>query len=202
MGEVLAQSWPGCQYEMEFFNPLRNERYENILERQFGCELASCFRNIAEPGDAAIDADIERTWGREPLTFTKEVFSPLKLEAFTRHFDCFVMLRAAEHSFPPKRLRIWSFYEHAWYALAARGWWHFEATTARTRAYEAHEAMRSAIVSDAERLRVPVILYEDLFGHPGEVRETLARGLPEVPAGLVEQIVATRNGGGRLLAAA
>src|ERR1700759_2119445 len=86
LANLLARHLPGCRYSEEFFNPLRNPKYESILSRRFGCELISCYRNIALDGDRCIDDDIRNTWGMEGFSFTKEVFSPFKLEAFTRHF--------------------------------------------------------------------------------------------------------------------
>jgi hypothetical protein len=42
----------------------------------------------------------DSSWGSSRLTFTKEVFSPLQLPFFVRHFRTFVLLRAARHTFP------------------------------------------------------------------------------------------------------
>jgi hypothetical protein len=33
----------------------------------------------------------------------------------------FVLLRPLEQSLPPGRVRVWSFYEHAWWSLKRRG---------------------------------------------------------------------------------
>src|SRR5450759_2213135 len=120
---VLARHLPDCRYyEKEFFNPICNLKHEAVLRRNFGSELVCCYRNIALPGDARIDDDIRNTWGVEDYTFTKECQSAFKLPAFVRHFKCFVMLRSREQTFPPGRVRVWSFYEHAWFALLNAGY--------------------------------------------------------------------------------
>lgn len=168
LADLIAQHSSWNRYSMEFFNPLRSPKHYRTLARNFGCELQGCYRNIASAGDEWIDDDIRKSWGLEQFNFTKEVFSPLKLEAFTRHFRCFVLLRDAADTFPPKRARVWSFYEHAWFALVeaglldSAGETHFEG-----RAQAAHYAMQTMIELDARRLGVPVIRYRELFEDDG-----------------------------------
>lgn len=189
---VIARHLPGCRYAFEFFNPLRNEKHESILRRRFGCELVGCFENIVTPGDDDIDHDIAETWGSESYTFTKEVWSPCKLEAFVRHFRCFVLLRSEGESFPPSRLRVWSWYEHAWHALKAQGVL-LRGVTVRERAREAHAYLTRRIRDDAEWLGVPVLMYEQLFAEKNAVRETLHRAVGFVSEAMVDEIVATRR---------
>lgn len=173
--ELIAQHTRYDRYRMEFFNPIRSPQHYMMLRRQFGCELADCYSNIAEPGDELIDEEIRSAWGAENLNFTKEVFSPYKLASFTRHFRCFVLLREAADTFPPKRVRVWSFYEHAWFALCRAGLakegnaMHFE-----ERARQAHRIMSEAIRADAATLAVPIVEYRDLFedkGLPARLQE-------------------------------
>jgi len=191
--DVISKHIPGCRYyDMEFFNPLRNERHEHTLTRQFGCELANCFRNIAEPGDEWIDGDIDRTWGTEDYNFTKEVFSPFKLPVFARHFRCFVLLRSPQDSFPPTRLRIWSFYEHAWIAMKESGH-KLVSKGARERALEAHCVMSRAIEDDARNHGVPVIYYNQLFGNEDALRNNLERVFGFELDGMIDAISQTRK---------
>ena len=176
LADLIARHTDWSRYSMEFFNPLRSPKHYETLARNFGCELAACYQNIASPGDEWIDDDIRQSWGLEQFNFTKEVFSPFKLEAFTRHFRCFVLQRSAEDTFPPKRIRIWSFYEHAWFALRDAGYCdgkprHFEA-----RALAAHAVMQSMMLLDAQRLGVPVLQYRDLFDDaalPGKLQAAI-----------------------------
>lgn len=181
----------GLRYSMEFFNPARNRKYEDLLARQFGTELISCYRNIAEPGDASIDGDIAATWGREDFDFTKEVFSPFKTAAFARHFRCFVLLRSARETFPPSRPRIWSFYEHGWFALQERGYV-LTGRNMRERAIEAHGIMSKQLRMDAARLQLPVIEYDELFQSDEFVRERLHAALGRAPQALIEAVRRTR----------
>jgi hypothetical protein len=191
LGEVIAESL-GLRYFAEYFNPLRNPDHEEVLCRNFGCELATCYQNIASPGDHNIDSDIRGTWFTEEHEFTKEVFSPFKLEAFSRHFECFALLRRPELVFPPTRLRIWSFYEHAWVALHTRNG--LAARTCRERAREAHAVLAQQIRDDARRLNVPLIEYDDLFGCRATVERALTRALgPARSRQCVARVLETRR---------
>lgn len=184
----IAETVPDCRYAEEFFHPMRNERHELVLRAVFGCELVSCYRNIVMPGGEDV---IRNAWIGAGFNFTKDVFSPFKLEAFLNAgFDCFVLLRAAEYSFPPTRLRVWSFYEHAWWALRDAGY-PMNAFTMRGRAIEAHGIMQAALLQDARRLGVPVLWTGDLMtGDPGP----LLRGVvPIVTDATVERVMATRR---------
>lgn len=187
---TLAKHIEGCRYyDKEFFNPVCNIKHERVLSRQFGSELVSCYRNIARYGDANIHDDIAQTWGREPYTFTKECQSPFKLPVFSQHFSCFAFLRRAENTFPPGRLRVWSFYEHAWHALREEGH-RCVANTLEGRAREAHDIQMTAIIDSAKRLGVPIIWWEDLFADPAGVTKTLQH-VCDVSNALTDDIAAT-----------
>lgn len=189
-GSLLAQHIPGCNYfAKEFFNPVCNLKHEMVLRRNFGCELVSCYRNIATEGDQHIDDDIRATWGAENFTFTKECNSAYKLPVFLRHFNCFVFLRSAENSFPPGRVRAWSFFEHAWFALKEQGYF-LKAESTEDRAKEAHSLLTEKILRDARRFNVPVIHYEEVMDNPAAIMDRL-RLVTEVEDGLVEGIKAT-----------
>ncbi len=190
LADIVARR-SGVRYFMEYFNPLRNPRHEQVLVRNFGCELVSCYRNIVSAGDAQIHDDIARTWGRDEFTFTKEVFSPFKLPVFVEHFQCAVLLRSSDGVFPPSRARVWSFYEHAWHALREAGHDVFE-RGARARAIEAHHFMRAVLYRDALRLGVPVIRYEDLFAEEIE-RIFSVFGHDEIARAIARDVVATRK---------
>ena len=189
-GNLLGQHIPGCNYfNKEFFNPICNLKHEAVLKRNFGSELVSCYRNIATPGDEHIDADIEATWGSENFTFTKECNSAFKLPVFVRHFNCFVFLRSAANTFPPGRVRVWSFYEHAWWALHEEGF-DLDAITTKDRAVEAHAILTNIIREDALALGVPIITYEETMADPACIMERL-RTVTEVSDSLIEGIAAT-----------
>ena len=190
--KLVGAHLPGCRYyEKEFFNPVCNLKYDLILRRNFGSELVSCYRNIASAGDAHIDEDIQATWGAENYNFTKECQSAFKLEAFLRHFRVFAFLRPEAESFPPNRARVWSFYEHAWHSLAHHGHT-LRAETTPDRAVEAYRVIYAHIVSDAERLGVPVIYYADLFGEREALRGLLAEALGSDSDAILDAVIATR----------
>jgi len=198
LAEQIAAHTRFNRYRMEFFNPLRTPKHYRRLAQHFGCELVSCYNNIAAGDCHGIDADITATWGEENFNFTKEVFSPFKLPVFARHFRCIVMLRSEEDSFPPDRARVWSFYEHAWYALNEAGI-KLRGDTVEERALAASACMARRLEADARALKVPVIHYRDLF-NDAMLEAALHSALGECSAQLVESITATRKIRDRLVA--
>jgi hypothetical protein len=190
--KLLAERVPGCRYyDKEFFNPVCNLKHELTLRRNFGSELISCYRNIASPGDSYVDDDIVDTWGTENYNFTKECQSGFKLDAFLRHFRVFVFLRPEEESFPPKRARVWSFYEHAWHSLQYHGYL-LKAETTYDRALEAHQVIYAHIVSHAKARGIPTIYYSDLFDEREALRDRLERAVGYSGDDLADAVIATR----------
>lgn len=188
---------PGHGYAEEYFNPVRNRPRYTQLARCFGCELISQYPMIVTDGEPIIDEVIERTWKHDGFAFTKEVFSSYKLSAFRRHFDsCFVLLRSSEVTFPPIRPRIYSFYEHAWFALRDNRGATLKATDPWSRAIEAHAVMNADLREDAARLGIPVVEFDDLFfGGADKIEDLLlsvTRGYVIDARGAAESIVATR----------
>jgi hypothetical protein len=190
LAETIAESMR-LRYFAEYFNPLRNETRERLLLRDFGCELVGAAHNIASPHGLS-DAEFAKSWGEDRFEMTKEVFSPFKLEWYMRHFECFVLLRNERVSFPPKRLRIWSFYEHAWHALAARGLAGHQLSV-RDRALEAHRVMRGQLIADARRLSVPVLEYDELMSANVErVHLALSSAIEGIDIECARAVVRTR----------
>jgi hypothetical protein len=162
LAEMIAKHVPGLRYyDKEFFNPVCNLKYADKLSEFFGSELVECFRNIVSEDATGIDRVIEATWGNEEYTFDKECQSALKLPVFMRHFRCFVLLR--DNPFPPSRARVWSFYEHAYWALHESDYAIEEEVTLVGRARAAHAWLRARLLHDAMRLEVPVLHYEALM---------------------------------------
>lgn len=194
---LLARNLPGCKYyDKEFFNPICNMKHADVLVRNFGSELVSCYRNIARSGgDETLD-DIRTTWFSEDYTFTKETYSPMKLEQFIFYFDCFAFLRKRENTFPPRRSRVWSFYEHAWHGLVEEGF-ALEGKTLEARAIEAHWVMQKTIIESAERASVPVLWFEELFESDDKVMEKIVEVTGMELPGLLNDIKQTRRFGKR-----
>ena len=163
-----------------------------MLVRNFGSELLSCYRNIVSVGDASIHDDITATWGADGYEFTKEVFSPFKLPVFAMHFRCVVLLRSADGVFPPNRVRIWSFYEHAWHALREVGF-AVRAEGARARAYEAHAVMSSVVRQQAREFNVPIIEYDTLFGSRADVARVMVGALGDDGERCIGPLLSTRR---------
>jgi len=151
------------EYYDEYFNPILNSEHEVALRRTFGSELACCYKNIATDNEDTFDDTLNETWfSQTRYTLTKENYSPFKLHLFKRAFTkVVVLLRHTAGVFPPSRARVWSFYEHAWQALADAG--HpLKEIGLRSRAMEAHTLMARHMRQHAKELDIPIVYNEDL----------------------------------------
>lgn len=195
VGRALRDHGHG-DYHLEFFNPAQNEPLESELAERFGCEIISCYRNIATWGGPLLAAHIRELWPAR-LVFTKEVFSPLKLDAFVAAgFRCAVLRRYTDGVFPPKRGRVWAFYEALYFSLEAEELVSFRTrpSTMRERARAAHAYATRRMENDAFLLDVPIIRYADLFADEATISRALRPwGLPpDVERQVVREIIATR----------
>lgn len=195
LAELISQHTHFDRYAMEFFNPLRNMQHLTRLQA-FGCELIESFTQIARPIDTvSFHSLIRDLWRPAGFNFTKEVFSPFKLPAFAEYFDCFVLLRSFADSFPPSRLRMWSFYEHAWHALRViHGAYEYDEHNLLDRCVRAHHEMSDQLIRDASERRIPIVRYDQLFDDralPGVMARALH--MREAPPALIDAIRATRT---------
>lgn len=165
LARVLARNAKVNYYEKEFFNPICNRKHGAALERDFGCELVSCYQNIAR--DAAtqpgIGLTIDRTWGREQYTFDKEVWSAFKIPAFVERFRCALLYRSPQQTFPPSRDRVYSWYDAIWNALREQGMV-AECKPLTERAVEAHTHCWQRMFAAAAKYSIPILHYDVLAG--------------------------------------
>ncbi len=178
-------------YFMEYFNPLRNFARYGELSRGFGCELLSCSRWIADsPGDDVLDEVWERTWCLDGFQFTKEVFSATKAAWFARRFHTAILISEECLVFPPTRLRVYSFYEHAICQATANAPEHVS-----DRSRFAFRHLRERLLADAQESGIPVIQYRDLLiGTKDSIAESIARtGWPIDAAACAAECVRTRK---------
>jgi hypothetical protein len=91
------------KYFREFFNPITNEKYTDLLANSFGCELVSTYKNIASQNLADCETTYNNTWKKENFNFTKENYSVFKIPFFVKKFNCIALTRRIENSFPPNR---------------------------------------------------------------------------------------------------
>lgn len=163
------------RFFLEYFNPLINIQRENQLSVAFGGVTVSYYEQIARASDPLVDKVIEETWMSESprFDFTKEVYSPRKLASFARYFNCFVMLRSLEQSFPPRRVQIWAYYEHIWHAFLEMDMVDGETKGTIDRCHEAFHLMQACIRADASALGIPVIEYQQLFGPTREIADVM-----------------------------
>ena len=194
LGRVIADALH-LRYFEEYFNPLRNVEHEERLIVDFGCELASAYKNIIKRPNHMTLKDIDSTWFADNCwDFTREVFSPLKGPAYMQRFHTFMMIRRADDGvFPPSRLRIWSFYEHMWHALCSNGQEGLTGKSIRERAHEAHRLLCEWMRQDAQGHGIPIIENELLFDKPDNVARHIAPIFGDDTDRVTKQIVSTRK---------
>ena len=191
LADLLLRQNPTLRYFREFFNPICNPIYEDILNRSFGCEMVDNFARIAQPLRTH-DPVWQRTWAKENYNFTKENYSAFKLDWFHNRFDCFVLYRRAELSLPGSRLPVKAWYD-AMYGSLLRNHWTLEtdlrvlldfavdqADTIGKRQVAAFVIHYYKLLKDAHRLNVPVLDFDLLMQSSPEDLAPVLRGLPPV----------------------
>jgi hypothetical protein len=189
-------------YHKEFFNPICNPKYAGVLEGAFGCELASCYRNIgiaSRDQEAELEAAYNLSWQCEHYNFDKENFSAMKVPFFARHFQLAFLYRTIDNVFPPSRLRVWAFYDAIYTALAASGVVQDgEQLDLEGRALVAHAACWGEMRRQAELIGAPILEYEWLCKPESldELLHHLSRGWMgeaiDVPAAAAEILESAR----------
>lgn len=206
LAEKYAQHNPSLKYFREFFNPITNQEYLDVLGTAFGSEMVSNHKNIADP-NVPIEEVFQATWMKTNHNFTKENYSPFRLEFFSKEFKCFVLLRKTELVFPPSRWEVVAWYDAIWNSLTANktnlepqiaklvDFSERHANTVNKRIVAACEICTQKITTDAKKFNIPVIHYESLMlMSKAELKEYI-KGLPGVsdPNHLSELIVTSRR---------
>jgi hypothetical protein len=206
----LADLWlrqgPGLRYYREFFNPICNPKYEDVLNRAFGCEMADNYALLARPG-CPCDEVYAQTWAREDYNFTKENYSAFKVGAFADKFRCFVLYRKAEASLPGGRLPVKTWFDAMYASLAVNraalepdvrllfGHAAVAADTINKRQVAAFVIYYYQLLKEARRRRLPVLDYDVLMSRSAAELVPYLRGLPGVvdPERLAQDVCATRR---------
>ena len=188
---LLLRQNPQLKYYREFFNPICNPVYENVLNRVFGCEMVDNFALIAK-AQCRYEAVYRQTWSKENYNFTKENYSAFKLNWFVQHFDCVVLYRRAELSLPGSRLPVKTWYD-AMYCSVLRNRWTLEpdvrvlvdfavaeADTIAKRLVAAFVIYYYKLLKDAHRHNVPILDYDRLMDLSGVELASYLRGVPAV----------------------
>jgi hypothetical protein len=189
--DMLLRQNPRLRYYREFFNPICNPLYENVLNRAFGCEMVDNFAMIAK-ANGHHESVFQQTWAKEHYNFTKENYSAFKLNWFVMHFDCVVLYRKAELSLPGTRLPVKTWYD-AMYCSLLRNRWTLEPDVRVLVDFAANEADTIAkrlvaafviyyykLLKDAHLHNVPILDYERLMDLPVADLASYLRGVPAV----------------------
>ena len=205
VGLLLRQN-PQLRYFREFFNPICNPKYENVLNQAFGCEMVDNYRMIVKPF-CPCDQVFEKTWAKENYNFTKENYGAFKLAWFVQRFDCFVLYRRAELSLPGSRMPVKAWYDAMYWSLL-RNKWTLEADlrslvdfaiehgkSMAKRQVAAFVIYYYKLLKDAYRFGVPVLDYEELMRRSREDLVPYVQGLPAVldAARLADDLIEERR---------
>jgi hypothetical protein len=174
--DQICLSNPELKYYREFFNPVCNESYAEILNQGFGCEINEDVENAIEMLAKKISfEDYQKiynlSWAKEKFNFTKENYSAFKAEHHIKFFDCIILHREYEICFPPKRKEVLPWYQSMYFSLL----YNFEdlneehriklnATKNNTKLkYKiTHEIYYSILFKFAKQYSVPIIDWKNL----------------------------------------
>jgi hypothetical protein len=180
----------------EFFNPICNQVAPPVA-KYFGCELASTVGNLTRRLSWDERDELMGFWPQD-ATFTKETFVVYQVPALYDRFDVVKLIRSAEHTFPPKRLRVWAWYQMIGQGLGMKS---FDPWLWKAEAYAAH-AVYSAMLDDFGPR--PSLRWEKLVtASPASLLAMLRDALPDWmqdrALSIADRILTTRNGCGRSL---
>ena len=206
LAELWLRQGPRLRYYREFFNPICNPKYEDVLNRAFGCEMADNYALLARPG-CPCDEVYEQTWAREDYNFTKENYSAFKVGAFAERFRCFVLYRKAEASLPGGRLQVKTWFDAMYASLVVNrealppdvrrlvGFAEVEADTINKRQVAAYVIYYYQLLKEARRRGLPVLDYDALMSRPCDELVPYLSRLPGVidPELLAREVCATRR---------
>lgn len=101
--DTILKSNSYFNYYREFFNPIVNIKYTDILKDEFGCESALYYKNISRFNHDVCNQIFKKTWDLEKYNFTKEIYSAFKVDFFYENFNCICLIRDVENSLPGSR---------------------------------------------------------------------------------------------------
>lgn len=178
----------------EFFNPICNQKCGPVAD-YFGCELHSSMGKLTRSLEHEELEHVMCHWP-ENATFTKETFAVFQLPRLASRFQIVSLVRSTSNTFPPNRLRVWSWYQNIGLALGSPL---MEKVGVRAHAMAAHVAYCEVLKSLSP---TPTLEWERLMWQPNEVWEMLRAALPEwlddVQVGAIaEQVSKTADTKGR-----
>lgn len=148
------------QKSAEFFQPLTNLGLYEPLSRCFGSENPSCMSNITTmPKKDEFEYAVAQ-FHKHGYTFCKEVFQFYHTPMFVNHFRVFFLYRSAEDTFPPRRLRVLSWYDAIATSIESNIGNRFSKTNLLARSIEAHEWCWGYLIKGyAEAYGLPILDY-------------------------------------------
>lgn len=154
----------------EFFNPLCNLEHYDAMSKVFGCETVDCYKNITRlirPEEAEPFVDMFMS---QELTMTKEVWSAWHGFMFGRWFDVVGFVRRPENTFPPTRIRVWSWYRAVAASLGIDG-------DLKSSCLRAHDAMWKEIQHSLLDIYLPTIQWEKCMSYELDQLDKYFNGL-------------------------
>jgi hypothetical protein len=165
------------QKSAEFFQPLTNLPLYAPLSRCFGSENPSCMSNIMTMPHRDDFEFAVAQFHKHGYTFCKEVYQFFHTPMFAQHFNVFFLYRSAEHTFPPKRLRVLAWYDAIATAIETQIGNQFTKTNLLARSIEAHRWCWEYLIQGyADSYGLPILNYETIAsGTEAEATAELAK---------------------------
>ena len=122
IADCYASAYPDQRCTREFFSATYNWQMAKRLEQDCGDMMYATVPLLAQTLDRdRVKKLLEDTWEQAGFDFTKECHLAWSLESFAEFFDCIVLVRSFNFTFPPNRARVIRWYEHLYWSLWING---------------------------------------------------------------------------------
>ena len=191
LAPLLAKAEGLNYFDKEFFSPICNQKYREVIASGFGCEMVSNYHMIGvdwKRQQPYLESLYRKTWERETWTADKEVFAFRKIGFFAPRFRCIALHRSRDLTLPPKRRRVQVYYDAIYWALDRP-----PGPDLKTRVLRAFDQASAELLQACADFSIPVLDYAVLcFGDAAAVADELQK-CDIVNSALVTSILETRR---------
>lgn len=167
IADCYEQAYPDRRCTREFFSATYNWKLAERLEQDVGDMMYATIPLLT----AGLSVErvwklLDDTWDQFGFEFTKECHLAWSLESFSVFFDCIVLVRPFEATFPPNRARVIRWYEHLYWSLFMNkrldAFSIEQGKTPTTRAAIAHYFATRRLCQAAKNIGTKVVISEEL----------------------------------------
>lgn len=167
IADCYVQAYPDRRCTREFFSATYNWRMAERIEEDCGDMMYTTVHLLAcKLSVFRVRQLLEDTWKQASFDFTKECHLAWSLESFAEFFDCIVLVRPFEATFPPHRARVIRWYEHLFWSLLINhrldSFCFNAGKTPTTRAAIAHYYGTRRLCEAARKIGTTVVVSEEM----------------------------------------